>query len=135
MVMNILKLSFIIIFLFSFQDYENITLKKELLIGTWVNEDESTRNITRCEIKYDEGKFFVKIWGACSPQDCYWGEKSSNNIKRKTGKIEILWDQGYAERNQRISLENDKLQIITKNNYKDNSGRPDFTMNDIFIRE
>lgn len=133
--MNILKLSFIIIFLFSFQDSEDITLKKELLIGTWVNEDESTRNITRCEIKYDEGKFFVKIWGACSPQDCYWGKKSSNNIKRKTGKIEILWDHGFSENYQYISSNGQNLFIKTECTYKDDSGRPDFTINDIFIRE
>lgn len=133
--MNIFKLSFIIIFLFSFKVSEDITLKKESLIGTWVNEDENTRNITRCEIKYDEGKFFIKIWGACLPQDCYWGEKSSNNIKRKTTKIEILWDQGFAERNQRIFIESDKLHMITKNTYMDNSGRPNSTVNDVFIRE
>lgn len=103
--------------------------------GLWVNEDEQTRMITRCKISYKNNSLVVQMWGACTPQDCPWGENVANEVKNGTNKFELLWDQEFAESAITYEIIDGKLKLTHNRRYKDNSGRPDFTLIEYFIKQ
>ncbi len=103
--------------------------------GVWVNEDEETRSMTKCEIRYEEDRFYIHLWGACHPEDCDWGETATDELDEKTQQLTVNWDQGFVERTQTLVIKNGKLVLTTNNHYKDDSGRPDNSIVDIFIKK
>lgn len=98
----------------------------------WINENEQTRAITKCSIRYDNNKFYVQMWGACQPQDCDWGENISSEIKKGTDKFELIWDSGFAESSITYQIIDGKLKMNQIRRYKDDSGRQDQTVIEYF---
>lgn len=60
---------------------------EQLEDGRWVNTDPNTRGLTRAELRFTcqdqvlNGQLYppgppwhMTLWGACSPNDCAWGE-------------------------------------------------------------
>lgn len=43
-------------------------------IGTWLNDDQETRSITKLEVAQQGNKWSIQAWGACEPDDCDWGK-------------------------------------------------------------
>jgi len=105
------------------------------LTGVWVNQDEETRSITKCEIRYEEDRFYIHLWGACHPQDCDWGENATDELDGETQELTLNWDQGFVERTQTLVIKDGKLVLTTNSHYKDDSGRPDSSEVDIFIKK
>lgn len=104
--------------------------------GLWVNEEgDQTKMITKCKISYKNNSFVVQMWGACHPQDCDWGENVANEVKKGANKFELLWDQEFAESAITYEIIDGKLKLTNKRRYKDNSGRPDFTLLEYFIKQ
>src|SRR5690606_13052166 len=98
-----------------------LNLSKDLN-GLWINEDDQTRNITKCNIRYDNNQFHVQIWGACVPIDCEWGERASYEVEKETNIFSLFWDQGFAERSFTFEMIDGRLKLTEKSEYKDNSG-------------
>lgn len=103
--------------------------------GLWVNEDDQTRGITKCNIFYKNNCFVVQMWGACQPQDCDLGENVSNEVKKGTNKFDLLWDAEFAESAITYEIIEGKLKLTNKRRYKDNSGRQGFTLIEYFIKQ
>ena len=74
------------------------------------------------------------MWGACHPQDCDWGESVANEVEKGVNKFELLWNQEFAESAITYEIIDGKLKMTHKRRYKDNSGRPDFTLIEYFIK-
>ena len=103
--------------------------------GLWVNEDNQTRAITKCKISYKKNSFVVRMWGACHPQDCDWGENVANDVQKGTNNFQLLWDQEFAESAITYELIDGKLKLTQVRRYKDNSGRKDNTLIEYFIKQ
>tara|TARA_R110001592_G_scaffold86662_1_gene255777 strand:- start:120 stop:410 length:291 start_codon:yes stop_codon:yes gene_type:complete len=41
--------------------------------GLWMNEDEKIESIMKFNIRYDNNRFYIQMWGACHLSDCDWG--------------------------------------------------------------
>lgn len=101
--------------------------------GFWINENPETRSITKIKIGYKNNKHVVQMWGACSPQDCNWGENVSDIEDKDATEFTLLWDQDYAESKVTYELVDSKLKITNVRHYKDNSNREDITMVEYFV--
>ena len=104
-------------------------------IGLWINKDDKTRSITQCKISYKNNSFVVQMWGSCEPQDCDWGENVANGLEEGTNKFELFWNQEFAESAITYEIIDGRLKLTNKRSYKDNSGRPDITLIEYFIRQ
>ena len=60
--------------------------------GLWINKEDKTRGITKCNIRYDNNQFHVQIQGACVPEDCEWGERTSSEVEKEVNKFDLFWD-------------------------------------------
>lgn len=103
--------------------------------GIWINEDDKPRGIKKCKISFKDNIFVVQMWASCTPQDCDWGENVSIEMKKEAKKFELLWDQGFAESFITYEIIEGKLKMTSKRNYKDNSGREDFTHIEYLIKK
>ena len=104
-------------------------------VGLWVNENKKTRGITKCQIAKNDGEFIVQMWGACMPQDCDMGKNKTKGVKKRTNKFELLWDSGFAESSMIYEMIEGKLKLTHKRHFKDNSGRPDYTIIEYFVKK
>jgi hypothetical protein len=101
--------------------------------GRWVNEDPNTRSITSVEIRSDQEKLKVRIWGACRPVDCEWGESTAEGDNQR---YLLTWKTSFATRTQDLTLEGDnRLRIVTRTTFTDNSGRPNSEVVDLLRRQ
>jgi len=103
--------------------------------GLWINEDDQTGNITKCNIRYDNNQFHVQIWGACVPIDCEWGERASDEVEKETNIFNLFWDHGFAERSFTFEMIDGRLKVTEKSEYKDNSGREDYELVEYFVKQ
>src|ERR1035441_8885571 len=69
--------------------------------GVWVNEDSRTRGVTKVEIRSEERGLLIHVWGACHPQDCDWGEKSSVG---NGGVRRVEWNHGFSVERQEFAI-------------------------------
>jgi hypothetical protein len=77
----------------------------------------------------------MQMWASWTPQDCDMGENTSNKVKRGTYIFDLLWVSEFAESAITYEIIDEKLKMTNKRNYKDNSGRPDFTIIEYFIKQ
>ncbi len=105
----------------------------DLLTGSWVNENNNTSRITQVVVRHDSGRMLVHIWGSCSPSDCDWGERAT---EQWNGIAAVDWDQGYATvQLQLIPQMDGRLLLVTRTKYRDGSGRTDSGATEFFVRE
>ena len=65
-------------------NFQNTALKElvnDIFSGLWINEDEKTESITKFNIRYDNNRFYVQMWGACHLSDCDWGEIATDKVE------------------------------------------------------
>jgi hypothetical protein len=99
--------------------------------GQWANEDPNTRGITNVEIRSDQEKLKVRVWGACRPVDCEWGESTA---EADGPRYLLTWKTSFATKTQELALEDNRLRIVTRTTFTDNSGRPNSEVVD-FLRK
>ena len=97
--------------------------------GMWINQDRDTRGITKLQIKQDGTRLAVHAWGKCHPQDCDWGVEKGV-VKGTTATVE--WDQDFVFRKMALTLQGNKLKVVTDSKYKDD--RPDRRSEEIFVK-
>jgi hypothetical protein len=104
--------------------------------GVWINMEKENPFITKCKISYAANRYIVQMWGRCEPTDCDWGENSTNEVNREIKKIELLWQKvTFAESTITYEMIDGKLKLTNKRHFKDNSGRPDYTLVEYFIKQ
>ena len=81
------------------------------LLGTWENVDSNADHVTRVEIlKPDStGKFLVRMWGFCEPEDCFWGDNADAGVvggstTRGTPELSLEWEFESSTSTQRVQL-------------------------------
>ena len=60
-------------------------------VGKWVNYDPNTSSITKIAIGIEDNKMKVQVWGACTPEDCYWGQVDAQIPWCETERIQCTW--------------------------------------------
>jgi len=88
--------------------------------GSWRNSNSATRSITSIAFRMEcrsanwgtcsgnictttvgavSPHYFIKLWGKCYPQDCYWGEaEGTKQTGAYDGWYRFNFDQGFARR-------------------------------------
>jgi ankyrin repeat protein len=84
--------------------------------GEWVNVDSETRSITRAILRVEDGEIVVKLWGACSPEDCEWEE---NRAPFSGEPFALRYDQGFAIKDYNFSFEGSRLKLEAHVEYND----------------
>ena len=95
------------------------------LMSTWENVDPNADHVTRVEIlKPDStGKFLVRMWGFCEPEDCFWGDNADAGVvggstTRGTPELSLEWEFESSTSTQRVQLiGRDLLQIDSHTQY------------------
>lgn len=104
------------------------------LIGSWVNQNSSTNGITEVVINNNEsGQLQVHAWAKCHPTDCDWGVTEVNS---SNGLARSVFDAGFATTTiQFILLRDERLLVLSKAEYKDQSGYKEPDQAEFFVRE
>ena len=71
-------------------------------VGKWVNIDPNTSLNTKMAIGIEYGAMTVALWGACSPEDCFWGSIYAKIPWCETERIELTWVFPYLNEFQEI---------------------------------
>jgi len=113
----------------------------ELRQGDYINQDADTRSTTRLTFSYmpgapiceesDNGSiecqevgpqgFEVRLWGACTPEDCDWGTVSAErHLSDGNSYYTARYDQGFAEREIEIyPTGTSSLRLVVHTTYSD----------------
>ena len=80
-------------------------------MGQWKNVDSKTDHLTRIEIHQTEStdQILVRMWGACHPEDCFWGDNTGAVIvdeanSHGTPELSLEWESESSTSEQRIQL-------------------------------
>jgi hypothetical protein len=100
------------------------------LSGTWVNADVHAQGIKAVELRQDKGILFVRVWGACVPQNCDWGTQASDFSDNK---VKAHWDLEGTRITLVLALRDDRLWL--KATYQFNDGRAQERETDYLTRQ
>ena len=118
------------------------------LLGNWTNIDSNTRSITRVKIDFacsdvvlcdtnghcsqDYTGFVIRVYGACQPTNCDWGQANAEVYKLPGEVLTAYYNQGFAQRNLLANVNSGQLWLITDTHFTDQSGRSDYKAFDYF---
>jgi hypothetical protein len=97
--------------------------------GTWYNFDHQTKNVTHIAVSLVDGRHFVHTYGACHPTDCDWGIKLAATTATYAY---TTYHFSFADVTEYLYLSGPFLRVIDETHFIDNSGRADFTSQDLF---
>ena len=81
-------------------------------VGMWFNVDENTNNIPRVCITEKGDNLAIEVWGACEPEDCYWGEELVDSTDALDGVLNVVWVFSFAEHTQELAIfDDDNLKV------------------------
>ncbi|WP_144394420.1 hypothetical protein [Pleionea sediminis] len=109
-------------------------------VGNWVNNDANTRGVTRveitsrcvddsirqcngdiCSVIHNVKRVYdVRVWGSCSPTDCYWGKVEG--LKTSADWLRFFYNQSHAYKwvwAQIWSGSDNWLRVVVERKYKD----------------
>ncbi len=110
---------------------DHVHRPQDRFIGTWLNEDQETRSITKLEVAQDENKWSIQVWGACEPDDCDWGKTKlfllGDTVDAKDFPFAFAtWDHGFATTHIVLRIEAATLVAETYDIFRDDSGRSNY---------
>lgn len=109
--------------------YQNSPEPGNVFSGAWMNDNSATRGITRLKVQQSGDLVTVHAWGACSPQDCDWGEQKGIVTDHSAS---LAWDQGFVLRKMTVVLDKSRLKVVIESVYRDN--RPPQHMEEYFVK-
>jgi len=86
------------------------------IIGTWLNVDQETQQITKIYIAEVSNYLSIEEWCKCHPEDCYWEKKLVKKNEIIDGVMEVSWTYVEFEVYQEIVLLDDpngRLKVTT----------------------
>ncbi|MEH1934507.1 MAG: hypothetical protein V7L14_12470 [Nostoc sp.] len=110
-------------------------------IGTWVNKDANTPNITRLVITSGSGnKLNIQVFGKCHPSDCDWGTAPlltyGINVQDTNHKYATAnYNKGFA--NSFLTLGSARQEVLLQGytQFLDNSGRQNYYSREHFQKQ
>lgn len=127
------------------------TTPRSELLGNWININSKGGGITQVKIDFvcggvvrcntnnhcshDYTGFVIRVYGACVPTDCDWGQAIAKVHGAPREILTASYNQGFAQRSlfaKIINLNDGLLLLIINNHYTDRSGRTDFKGFDYF---
>ena len=103
--------------------------------GHWENVDPATRSIVKVDISPGPGnKIRVRVYGACHPNPCDWGEVIADQATLAGSIIyRVNYDQGFAIKHVRFNINPiGTLKVRTQVNFTEADGRTDYATDDVF---
>ena len=110
-----------------------------VFLGSWTSTNRDTQGISRLVIREEEGRLFVRAFGACAPSVCDWGEAAADvfaddpESTRAYG-FSARFDLGFKETSMQAKIEKGVLVVATFNRFKDRSGRASYFAREFFFR-
>jgi serine/threonine protein kinase len=98
-------------------------------VGVWQNVDANTRDWIRVEITAQGNTLTAHFFGACTPTPCDAGSTSTTYAGSP---VSMTLTGSFATRTFTLTLNGSILHITTFTHFTDNSGRPDYTIQDDF---
>ncbi|MEH2009293.1 hypothetical protein [Nostoc sp.] len=110
-------------------------------IGTWVNKDANTSNITRLVITSGgSNKLKIQVFGKCHPSDCDWGTAPlltyGINVQDTNHKYATAnYNKGFA--NSFLTLGSARQEVLLQGytQFLDNSGRQNYYSREYFQKQ
>ena len=100
-------------------------------VGTWMNVDPNTRDVTQMQIRLDGGNIYVHAYGACIPTACDWGEASTIAPATNSFTVKFLLGISYTM-TVTLSANDGLLHTMVLAHYPD--PRPDNTTADTYTK-
>lgn len=102
----------------------------------WKNRIENPRTITKITFSRNlDGGVMIRAWGACQPNDCDWGESPVLvSGEGKSATLVILWDHGFSEVLQELSIRGRGIRIESSTVFTDDSKRKDYSYTVEFVK-
>ena len=105
--------------------------------GTWRSPSPDARGITRIDVRRSGDRIFVRIWGACHPADCDWGEVSGQPytpdveaaVWPSTDAVMAQFDTGSEHTMVLLHAGLRGLNYQTFTHFRDGSARSDYHAN------
>ena len=110
-----------------------------VFLGSWTSTNRETQGIAGVVIREEEGRLFVRTFGACVPAVCDWGEAAADvfaddpHSTRAYG-FSARFDLGFKETTMQAKIEKGVLVVANFNRFKDGSGRANFFSREFFFR-
>ena len=108
------------------------------LLGMWANVDPETRGVTRLVITEEDGRLFVRAYGACFPTDCDWGTVSASlrtDMKTSEKVACASWGHTFKDSHVIVRRVREGLEVTHVGIYKDSSNRAHDVSREVFKRE
>jgi hypothetical protein len=103
-----------------------------LPVGTWVNADTATRDVTRIQIdQLSDGRLIAHAYGACEPTDCDWG---SAPLALTGATYVATFHFSFATATLTLTPGDPTLQVEDATHFTDGSGRADLDLVESFNR-
>jgi hypothetical protein len=102
-------------------------------VGAWHNVNSGTEGITRLNIiAYRPTIDQVYVYGKCYPTDCAWGRATF--ISDGSPTLSATYYFSFATKSIWVWRDGSFLRVYSYTHFIDNSGRKDYTSEDIFER-
>lgn len=66
------------------------------LVGVWVTQDENPSGLTRVEIGIEGNEFVTRVWGSCSPIDCFWGKARGDAVAGEPDRLTASYITSFS---------------------------------------
>ena len=102
--------------------------------GSWYASAPDTRGITRIDVRRSGDRIFVRIWGACHPTSCDWGEAPGQAYTAEVDAptwpeadtVTAQFDTGAEHTIVLLHRTGGELAYETFTHFQDGSGRSDY---------
>jgi hypothetical protein len=104
------------------------------LLGVWLNENSATSDITRIELSIEDNRLVARVWGSCSPFDCFWGEAYAEVSASEPRAATVVYVKTFSNMHLGFRLDQDRLTCTSTSVFKDTSGRVGREVTETFER-
>jgi len=119
-------------------DDQSEELPQNHFVGSWSNVDKNTQCHIRIKISKDDKSFQVCVLYKCSPPN--WSQQTTLHLLGPNAGATAKdygfasWNDVFADAHIVMHLENDKLMVELYRLFKDDSGRSDYRLHEVFER-
>jgi hypothetical protein len=116
-------------------------LEMRRLVGTWVNTNHATRGIAKVILIASEGKLFIRVFGACDPTPCHWGEVEADNLysdsisSQSASAFTAQYRFDFAETRLQANWNQGLLVVGSFSTFTDGSNRSNYFSREFFRQE
>lgn len=87
------------------------------LVGTWLNTNSQTTNITRVVVTQEDQDLYIQVFGRCHPTDCDWGKQAL--AEKGANQYITFFDPQFRVTTMEFTLSNGRLTLLEKSVYRD----------------